>query len=78
MGPTRLQPFGQLSQAEPNIFLRRDSRWLRHAAKQQQETNQKYGFVRQGPVLCASAMVLHIGAWYCDGDSGRQLTAARN
>ena len=24
-------------------------------------------------VLCASAMVLHIGAWYCDCDSGRQL-----
>ena len=29
-------------------------------------------------VLCTSAMVLHICAWYCDGDSGRQLTAARN
>ena len=71
MGPTRLQPFGQLSQAEPNIFLRRDSRWLRHAANRRKK-------LIKSTVLCASAMVLHIGAWYCDGDSGRQLTAARN
>ena len=63
MGPTRLQPFGQLSQAEPNIFLRRDSRWLRHAAKQAQETNQKFGIVCFCDGIAYRCLVLRWWLW---------------
>lgn len=60
---TRLQLFGQLSQAEPNIFLRRDSRWLRHAAKQQQERNQKYDIVCHCDGIAYRCLVLRWRLW---------------